>query len=193
MRKTILALLELLWALPALAQSYAYSDNGLSFRAWNQPSNLAPGEVYFASPPTTAALEAAFPAGTAPNIGYDAAVAQQSELGVAANLGSAITIACASGATVCTGAITGTYSLAGQAQFFITAEAVSIAQNGTFTNGTGSKTWPDASNAIHSFSVPQWKEFDTAVAAYVDALNGAVLTIQSGGTPTMPSQTVPLN
>jgi len=41
---------------------YAYSNNGASFRAWNDPANLLPGEVYFAAPPTAAQLAAAFPA-----------------------------------------------------------------------------------------------------------------------------------
>ena len=40
---------------------YAYSANGAAFRAWNDPTNLLAGEVYFVAPPTAAQLTAAFP------------------------------------------------------------------------------------------------------------------------------------
>jgi len=46
---------------------YAYSNNGLSFRAWYNSSTITTGEVYFDHVPTTAELTAAFS-------GYTAAV-----------------------------------------------------------------------------------------------------------------------
>jgi len=39
---------------------YAYSNNGLSFRCWDDSSTIATGEVYFNSEPTTTELAAAF-------------------------------------------------------------------------------------------------------------------------------------
>jgi hypothetical protein len=49
---------------------YAYSNNGLSWRSWDNPNNLAPGEVFFDHIPTAAELAAAFP-------GYTKAVANE--------------------------------------------------------------------------------------------------------------------
>jgi hypothetical protein len=46
---------------------YAYSNNGLSFRAWDDLNTIASGEVYFDHAPTVAELTAAFS-------GYTAAV-----------------------------------------------------------------------------------------------------------------------
>lgn len=39
---------------------YAYSNNGHSYRAWNDPDNLLDSEVYFDHKPTIAELQAAF-------------------------------------------------------------------------------------------------------------------------------------
>lgn len=39
----------------------AYSNNGMSFRAWNDPSDLLLGEVFFDHEPSEAELVAAFP------------------------------------------------------------------------------------------------------------------------------------
>jgi hypothetical protein len=39
---------------------YAYLNNGLSFRAWDDAATIASGEVYFDHEPTTAELTAAF-------------------------------------------------------------------------------------------------------------------------------------
>jgi hypothetical protein len=41
---------------------YAYSNNGLSCRAWDDSATIASGEVYFDHEPTTTELTAAFPA-----------------------------------------------------------------------------------------------------------------------------------
>jgi len=46
---------------------YAYSNSGLSFRAWDDSSTITTGEVYFNHEPTTTELAAAFS-------GYTAAV-----------------------------------------------------------------------------------------------------------------------
>lgn len=40
---------------------YCYSNNGYSIRAWNDPNDILPGEVFFDHTPTTEELRAAFP------------------------------------------------------------------------------------------------------------------------------------
>jgi len=38
-----------------------FSDNGLTSRLWDEPTNLTSGEVFFDHEPTDAELDAAFP------------------------------------------------------------------------------------------------------------------------------------
>lgn len=40
---------------------FAYSNNGYSMRAWNDPNNLLSGEIYFDHVPTIAEIQSAFP------------------------------------------------------------------------------------------------------------------------------------
>jgi hypothetical protein len=40
---------------------FAYSNNGISFRAWNEPYDLIDGEIYFDHEPTEDDLKLAFP------------------------------------------------------------------------------------------------------------------------------------
>lgn len=87
-------------------------------------------------------------------------------------------------------ALNGTYVLDGATQTNINFEVVSISVNSTFTNGTASRNWPDASGGFHTFNTTQFKAFATAVALYVDQLTAAVQTVQQGGTATWPSASV---
>src|SRR5437868_4305674 len=47
------------------SMGYAYANDGLSWRAWNDANTIAPGEVFFATQPVAADLAAAFPNHTA--------------------------------------------------------------------------------------------------------------------------------
>lgn len=180
LRKIIAAALVSVMLAPSAFAGWAYSDNGLHWRNWANPNSLQPGEVYFDQQPTAAQLQAAFPA-------YAAAVAAQQAQATASTLqDGGFTISCASGATVCTSAIAGTYAVDQTHDFFIVSEASSILQNGTFTNGQVAKPWPDINGAVHTFSVAQWKEFDTAVASFIDGVEAAVGVAKSGGSPSWP-------
>ncbi len=104
---------------------FAYSNGGLTFRAWDQPGNLASGEVYFAAPPTPTQLAAAFP-------GYTAAAALL-QAGNAYNqwIGRGLTVTCTS-----VPAIDGTYAINAGSQHTIALEAQFISAFSEFTTGS---------------------------------------------------------
>lgn len=82
-----------------------------------------------------------------------------------------------------TPALSGSYGITMQDQAHIGAEVQSIMLNGTFADGSSTVAWPDASGAVHTFSVAQFKAFATAIGAFVAAcykvLNGSSTTLPS--------------
>jgi len=172
-------------ALPAQADNYRAFNNGLSVQNVPDDYQAQSGDVLFDHNPTSADLGAAFE-------GYAAAAATQSTtLGAQATYQTALkagfTVSCGSGATVCTSGIAGTYALDLQSQNNIEAEIINIDTNGTFTNGQTTHTWPDASGALHTFTIAQFKALATAIGAFIDALDTALETVQGGGAWSAPS------
>lgn len=157
---------------------YAYSNNGLSWRAWNDAGNLASGEVYFAAAPTTEQLASAF-------AGYTAAVAgqaAQATFDTAMASGLAIT-------STGTPALNATYALdsTSQAQVFqIGTYAQSFSE---FTNGTTSMSYPDITGTPHTFTVTAFVALFQAIARYVTAAQTTLETIQAGGSASWPAAT----
>ena len=67
-------------------------------------------------------------------------------------------------------ALNGTYSIDDSSQFTIVAMFVSVAINGTFTDGSTEKAWLDQTGQFHVFGLDEFQTFATAIASYVDAL-----------------------
>lgn len=162
---------------------YAYSNNGMSWRAWDQPSNLAVGEVYFSTVPTTAQLEAAFP-------GYStAAAAASAQAMLATDLAQGITIT-AGGAN---SAPTGTFALDPTTQQQLAGIASTVALLGTFPGGTSSYAYPDITGAPKTFpSVSAFKSFYAAYTTLLQSMNTTEATLAAGGSASWPSQSVAL-
>lgn len=82
-----------------------------------------------------------------------------------------------------TPALDGSYTISNQDQAHISAEVQSLMLNGTFADGSSTVAWPDASGAVHTFSVAEFKAFATAIGAFVAAcykvLNGTSTTLPS--------------
>jgi len=82
-----------------------------------------------------------------------------------------------------TPALSASYTITRDDQTHIQAEVQSLMLNGTFADGSSAVAWPDASGAVHTFTVAQFKAFATAVGAFVAAcykvLNGSSTTLPS--------------
>ncbi len=80
-----------------------------------------------------------------------------------------------------TPALSGSYGITMQDQAHIGAEVQSLMLNGTFADGSSTVAWPDASGAVHTFSMAEFKAFATAIGAFVAAcykvLNGSSTTL----------------
>ena len=180
MRKVIIALLALLWAAPAWA-GFAYSNNGLSWRACDQ-ANIVSGEVWFAAPATSDQLTSSFP-------GYAAAMAAQTAQGTfntAIGAGLAIT-------STGTPALNATYALDATSQAQLYQIAIYAQTFGVFPNGQSTMAYPDATGAPHTFNPTQIANLLKAVAPYVSSLNTTLATIEAGGSASWPtpSATIP--
>lgn len=64
------------------------------------------------------------------------------------------------------GALDGTYPCGAAIQLQVNSEVTSILLNDTFTDGSTSLAWLDASGAPHEFSIAQFKTLATALAAF---------------------------
>jgi hypothetical protein len=60
---------------------------------------------------------------------------------------------------------------------------------GTFPSGQASQQYPDATGAMHTFTVARFVEFLTVVAPLVSNLTTQAGVMKAGGTPTWPAQT----
>lgn len=87
-----------------------------------------------------------------------------------------------------TPAVSGTYAIDAESRADMMGEMMSLSVNSTFTNGTTTLDYLDAGSppAPHAFTAPLFKEFVTAVGAYVGALKFIVKT----GSGTLPSASV---
>jgi hypothetical protein len=85
-----------------------------------------------------------------------------------------------------TAALSGTYACDTATNNRVLAELVSILTNGSFTNGEGTRTWPQAGGAEPSFTIAQFRAFATAMGDWIDALDLAATT-GGGSIPTQPS------
>jgi hypothetical protein len=83
-------------------------------------------------------------------------------------------------------ALNSTYALDQVSLNNIIAEGVSINMNNTLTNGQQQRYWLNSSGTPILFTLPQFKLFATAVAAYMDSLHTAL----AQGSTTWPSSTV---
>ena len=136
---------------------FAYSNNGMTFRAWNSPSGLLPGEVYFAGPPDALQLGAAFPAyGTIP-------LAQQAAAALAAGLSIALSGSLTLAATTFPTDPTTTGKIA--------AVVTTLLATGAFPGGATSYPMKDVAGTWHSFTAGQYTKVAGALAAYVAALD----------------------
>lgn len=75
-----------------------------------------------------------------------------------------------------------TYPCDSTTQSHVQAEVISILLNGAFVGGGTTLAWPDASGAVHQFSLAAFKAFATAQAAFV----AAGLAAQAGLSSTLP-------
>lgn len=88
-------------------------------------------------------------------------------------------------------ALNGAYSLSADARALITSEVVFIATTkqlgaAKFTNGETTEHWPDASGAMHLFTVDDFTAFAMAVAQFFDAVTMA----EQAGSTAWPAQPV---
>jgi hypothetical protein len=79
-------------------------------------------------------------------------------------------------AVVSTGtpSLSGTYSIVSDQTGDMTGVVVGLLLNGTFPNGGTTYGWPDASLTLHTFTIPQFKLFSSAILTYVSAWKQAM-------------------
>jgi hypothetical protein len=124
------------------------------------------------------------------------------QLAYNSQISQGLTITCASNSSICTPAITGTYTVAttfqrpnidnASAQTNITAIEAAIAAGRGFPGGGTTFNYFDMSGAPHTFTMSAWAEFATAMYNYSYSLQSALITLQHGGSATFPSSTVQL-
>lgn len=85
-----------------------------------------------------------------------------------------------------TPSLNGTYDVDVPQQGHINSQISAILLNGTFTNGLGTRVWPDRTGTLHTFDVPHFKAFATQVGMFIDAAILAEETQAAGGTPSWP-------
>ncbi len=155
---------------------FAYSNNGLSWRAWDDPNALANGEIYFDLRPTDSQLISSFP-------GYTDAKAKAD---LKEEAGSALLV----GLTVLstgTPAINGTYGVGATSLTRINAVSTYIMVNAKFPIGLSEFPMLDTDGMTHLFpNISLFQAWATAIADYVATLDMILLT----GTGSIPPSTV---
>jgi hypothetical protein len=66
-----------------------------------------------------------------------------------------------------TPALNGTYATGEFMLQALQGQCDAVALNGTFADGTTSLSWPDAGNAMHTFSIAEFKSFAAAMSNYI--------------------------
>lgn len=144
---------------------FAYSNNGLSFRRWDDPNTLAPGEIFFDHAPTDNELAANFQ--NFASAGLVAAVPGW----LAAKLAAGCQVVSSS-----VSAISGTYSLSDKALVKVSSIALYIKINSSFPAQQLPFPHQDINGAVHLFPTSQsFLNYATALADYV-----ALLEITAG-------------
>ena len=127
--------------------------------------------------------------------------AEQVQTAYTAALSSSIVVTCATGATICTSSITGSYTTPSvanapaanqSAQANINAIETSIAAGRGLPGGGTSFNYYDVSGSAHAFNVAQWGEFATALMNYSYALQSAYIVAQTSGVFVAPSNAIQL-
>jgi hypothetical protein len=147
---------------------FAYSNNGLAFRALHDAGDIVAGEVFFDHKPSAGDLAAAFP-------GYTAAVAVQQ--GQAAFF-AALLAGCQIVSTG-TPALNATYRIDQAQQQTIAGIATGIAARNRVPGGGADFNYPDIDGNLHAFTATNFLDFASAVEDYVYALS-------NGGSPAQP-------
>lgn len=163
---------------------FAYSNNGLSYRAWNDPGNLLQGEIYFDHVPTSTELGNAFP-------GYAAAVAVATataagQTGYVTALASGLAIS-----STGTPAVDATYALDQSQQANVANVALYITVNNRFPGSLSSVSLRKIDGT--TISIPAtavFQEIATAIADYIAKIDAQLLIAQGGGSPTWPTASV---
>lgn len=97
--------------------------------------------------------------------------AQVAQAAFNAALAAGLTVSCASGATVCTSAITGTYSTTATAQAALSAIMAGVGAGQGLPGGGSTFYYLDAANAPHPFNAAQITELYNAGRDYIYALD----------------------
>jgi hypothetical protein len=196
----VLLLLALLCA-PVYAARYAVITGGTvaNIIEWDGVSPYSPpsGSTVVAAP-DTAGLGWSYANGT---FSAPAPATPSPDDQYAQALAAGVVVACSSGATVCTSAIAGTYTIpaATGAQANIAAQANIIAiQTGINTPNVGlpgggsTVSYFDMSGNTHAFTAAQFTEFSAAMLGFSYQLQSAYLSAQKSGTFSAPSNTITL-
>ena len=155
---------------------FAYSNNGLSWRAWDNPGELADGEIYFVTTPAPADLSTAFP-------GYAAAVAKiTAEAAYQELITGGMTVT-----STGTPALNGTYAIDQNAQSNIAAEAQFISAFSEFTNGaTTDLPWALVNGSTVEFpTTAAFMNFAKAAAQLVAAAKLAAMSASAMPNPSV--------
>lgn len=171
-------LLLCLWALPAQAAQYIYSNNGLSWRGEQDSYSPKAGEVAFGSLATAEQLTNAFP-------GYAAAT-------VAANAPATLAGKIASGIAVTstgTAALSATYALDSMTLDQIGSVARDAAAGLGLPGGLSTFTYPDINGSPHTFASADVQNIYKAMRNLLFALNTQAAVMAAGGSPSWPVQT----
>jgi hypothetical protein len=150
----------------------AYSDNGLAFRAWEDPAHLAAGEVYFDHAPTDTELAAAFPNFASAKV---AAQAPSIFAGLLAG-GLAIT-------STATPTLNATYGVNFQDELNVVSMQTAVLTDATLFPGY----WRDTAGLKVSMTPAQFTTIAEAILAFVKAADDWLDAALLGGTASPPA------
>lgn len=154
--------------------SFAYSNNGLSWRAVEADWPLATGEILFDAEPTESQLSAAFPKYS--QAAQQAALASQAQAALLAGMHLS---------SAGTPSINGVYACDRLSQSDIIAIETGINSGKGFPGGGATYSYPDVSGIMHTFNEENFTAFAAAVRDYVYCLNSVI----AGQSAEMPSST----
>ena len=158
--------------------TFAYSKNGLSFRAVDADYVAQDGEVVFTDYATPAELATAF-------ANYSNAIKPSIEQLAQSAINQGIQISCTSNP-----ALNAIYGCDPTSVSYIMAEMIAILTFQTFTNGSTELTYADLSGTSHTFpTTATFQAFGSAVGKYL----GAVTAFANGQTTSLPSNQVTIS
>jgi hypothetical protein len=159
---------------------YAYSNSGLTFRAWDDPNNLKAGEVYFDHLATSDELAVQFS-------GYaDAAAVANAPKQFAALIAAGLAIT-----STGTPSINGTYACDTDQQDMIVRLQTYIEKNNAFPGGLSAvQLRLAAGGAISLPSIAVFQAVATAIGDFIAKADEAELAALAGATWAAPSSSV---